>query len=346
MKEKFDQKKINTDDYFTIDDCLNWLSSNKYSNIGMEYTSRRIVKLINEFIEVENLPSESIEQELNESEYNAQIKMHDYIKSLESYLGDFKILINVTDENETYYTTDISIPPSQYAKTKAGVPRYLVNESFLRALDFYLEDFYFQNSSKIVFKASSSKIVFKASKDIFPEIIDFDKEQLISYVDTFIQDLLNIIKMDMIESLDILRNQEMARLNITLDKYRLMMDSPNDQIIDQCYFLMNKSKDTPIISNSLFDKFKVTICNDIDSNQNFENERENYSDRMNRFLRDYDKRYNSKADDKEYVLHNEEEFIMKLEKALKKREFRKYIDYFYIQSRLLRNKMNDEMKDK
>lgn len=302
----------------------------------MEYTYQRIAQLINDFIEVENLSTESIEQELNAPRYNAQIYMYTYIKSLESYLSDFKIKINVTHENETYYTTDISIPPSQYAKTKAGVSRYLVNKRCLRALDLYLEEYYFKSPSKIVFKSSSG---------IFDEIIDLDQEQLISYVDTFIQDLLEIIQSDMNESFDTLRNQEMARLNLVLDEYHLLMDKPDNQIIDQCSFLINITQNALIIVDTLFDKFKMTIRNDIHPNHNFENERISYSKRMNRFLRDYDKAYNSKVDDEEYVLHNEEEFIMKFERALKKREFRRYIEYFYIQSRKLRNKMNDEMKE-
>lgn len=323
------------DEYLTIDDCVKWLFDNEYSNDGLDYTYQHIARCIREFIEVDNLSKESFEQEQNESQNNRQINMYTYMKSFERVLGDFKIKINVTDENETYYTTDTSVSPSCYTKTKAGVSRYLVNESFIRALDFYLE-----NSDS----NSSSEIVFKSSDDIFKEIKDLDREQLISYVDMFIEDLLIEIRIDMFKSLVGLRRQEMARLNLVLDRYRLSVNSPTDKIIDQCNFFMNIAKNEPLIWDTLFNKFKVTIQRDIRSDQNFEHNKNPYSKRMNRFLRDSDKIYNSRPDDEEYILLKNEELTKKLEKALKKRAFRKYIRYFYIQSHKLRNKMNEEIK--
>ena len=334
------------DEYFTINECVKWLFDNEYSNDGLDYTYQYIARCIREFIEVDNLSTESFEQEQNESQNNRQINMYTYMKSLEPHLGDFKIQIRVSDENGTHYTTDTSVHPMSYAKTKPGEPRYLMNKSFIRALDFYLENSDSNSSSELENSDSnsSSEIVFKSSDDIFKEIKDLDREQLISYVDMFIKGLLREIKIDMFESLVVLRRQEMTRLNLVLDRYRLSVNSPTDEIIDQFNFLMNIAQNEPLIWDTLFNKFKVTIQRDIRSDQNFEHNKDPYSKRMNRFLRDFDKIYNSRPDDEEYVLLKNEELTKKLEKALKKRAFRKYIRYFYIQSHKLRNKMNEEIK--
>ena len=77
------------------------------------------------------------------------------------------------------YTRDLKVDPSQYFQTKKGVTRFLVNENFIRALDLYLEDNYFN---------LPSEIVFKSSKEIFLDIKYLSKEQLIDYVNSFIED--------------------------------------------------------------------------------------------------------------------------------------------------------------
>lgn len=54
-------------------------------------------------------------------------------------------------------------------------------------------------------------------------------------------------------------------------------------------FLFEKCQCSPKITKNLFDKFNVLISNDIISNQNFKSDKKNYANRMNRFLRDFEK---------------------------------------------------------
>ena len=140
-----------------------------------------------------------------------------------------------------------------------------------------------------------------------------------------------------------LRNAEMYRLNILLDKYQTEIESPNINVINQCNFLFEKCQCSPKITKNLFDKFNVLISNDIISNQNFKSDKKNYANRMNRFLRDFEKIYYSKLMEEEFVLVDNEEFDVKIENALKKREFRKYIQLFYVQSIKLRNIMKEAL---
>ena len=282
-----------------------------------------------------NLTKEEYEKEKNDPKYNSQIQMYEFLKSKESIIGEFEILINISDkENTMKYTRDLKVDPSQYFQTKKGVTRFLVNENFIRALDLYLEDNYFN---------LPSEIVFKSSKEIFLDIKYLSKEQLIDYVNSFIEDLIKVIQKDINELLLALRNAEMYRLNILLDKYQTEIESPNINVINQCNFLFEKCQCSPKITKNLFDKFNVLISNDIISNQNFKSDKKNYANRMNRFLRDFEKIYYSKLMEEEFVLVDNEEFDVKIENALKKREFRKYIQLFYVQSIKLRNIMKEAL---
>lgn len=54
--------KLNIEDYYSIDECVRWLSNNKYSNEGMNYTYQRVAQLINDYINVSNLTKEEYEK--------------------------------------------------------------------------------------------------------------------------------------------------------------------------------------------------------------------------------------------------------------------------------------------
>lgn len=45
--------------------------------------------------------------------------MYEFLKSKESIIGEFEILINISDkENTMKYTRDLKVDPSQYFQTK------------------------------------------------------------------------------------------------------------------------------------------------------------------------------------------------------------------------------------
>lgn len=318
----------------TVDETVQWLKNNNYiiSDYGLEYSNKYILQLINDYLYIDNLFHKNLLC-LNDDDISKDrtLKMYVQIKYFEKYLGKVSIKIGTEDKYGKLHYKEVLDEEDEIIKTKTGTVKYLLNINFVRALDFFLEDYYFKKQSIVIYKTKSK---------ILNEITDLTTQELVEYVNKFITELEKIIKRYLSESSDIITTEK-NRLYQSLERNLEEEITISESIINQVEELVSlMSEEVPRLPEGVFNKFSNGITRTINSGE-YNEDRENLANRMHRFLRDYSKNFYEEIPEQFYKPMNTEQIVKEIHSIVDKRQFSLYSELFSIQARLLRNKMKE-----